>query len=134
MGNARKFCVITGSIGQLGDRFLSSGYKEEATLEGKLRELKKIPDLQGAELCYNLTGDESNADEVNELLKTYNFVVPAVNAPLFSAKTWKYGSLSASDPNVRKEAVTVAKKTIDFTEAVGADIVNLWLGQDGFDY
>lgn len=134
MGNTQKFCVITGSIGQVGDRFLSSGYKDETTLEGKLGELKKIPDLQGAELCYNLTGDESNAAEVKELLERYDFVVPAVNAPLFSSKTWKYGSLSSSDPNIRKEAIEVAKKTIDFTEGIGADIVNLWLGQDGFDY
>jgi len=134
MENILKFSVITGSIGQVGDRFLSSGYKEETNLEGKLRELKTISDLQGVELCYNITGDESDAAQIKELLNTYNFVVPAVSTPLFSAKTWKYGSLSTSDQKVRKEAVEVAKKTIDFAEGVGAPLVNFWLGQDGFDY
>ena len=35
---------------------------------------------------------------------------------------------------MRREAVRTAKETIDFAETVGAGIVNLWLGQDGFDY
>ena len=47
---------------------------------------------------------------------------------------WKFGTFSAADERVRKEAVRAAKETIDFAEAVGAGIVNLWLGQDGFDY
>ena len=44
------------------------------------------------------------------------------------------GTFSAADSKVRREAVEVTKRTIDFAEATGPGIVNLWLGQDGFDY
>ena len=45
------------------------------------------------------------------------------------------GSLSAADKEVRKEAMKLMRKNIDFNaKLVGNPSVNLWLGQDGFDY
>lgn len=134
MASELKCSVITGSIGKVGDRFLLTGYKGETNLEDKLQELKKIPDLQGVELCYNLIGDESDASQVKTVLAKYDFEVSAVNAPLFSDERWKYGSFTSKDEAIRQEAIKIAKQTIDFAEGVGAPLVNFWLGQEGFDY
>jgi len=129
-----KFSVITGILGCLGDRFCLSGYKEEISLEDKLKKIANIKNLDGVELCFNIKGDESSATQVKNLLNKYNLFASGVNAPLVSDKKWKYGSFTSKEKTIRKDAVEIAKQTIDFAEAVGAPLVNLWLGQDGFDY
>lgn len=134
MGFELKFSVITASVGNVGDRFLTSGYKGKIGLEEKLRGISAISGMSGVELCYDPDGEEGNAAGVNKLLAAYKLKAPVVNPPLSSSKRWQFGTLSAADDGVRLDAVAMTKKTIDFAEAVGAEMVNLWLGQDGFDY
>ena len=129
-----KFSVITASLGNLGDRFMASGYKKDIGLKEKLGRVREIQEITGIELCYDPEGDESDADQVSNLLKKYNLVAPVVNAPLSSQKLWGGGTLSAKDSKTRMEAIKTVKKTIDFAAGVDAGIVNLWMGQDGFDY
>ncbi len=134
MGHELKYSVITACVGNLGDRFLTSGYKQSIGLEEKLKRIAGIKGITGAELCHDPGGEEGNASLVKKLLAANRLTAHVVNAPLVGSTQWKYGTFSAADPRVRSEAVRVARETIDFTEAVGAGIVNLWLGQDGFDY
>jgi xylose isomerase len=134
MGFELNLSIITASLGNLGDRFLSSGYKENIGLEEKLRKISLIEELTGVELCYDPDGEESDAGKVKNLLKTYNLEASVVNAPLSSRERWKFGTFSAMDGKIRKEAIELTKETINFAEGVGASMVNLWQGQDGFDY
>lgn len=129
-----KFSVITVCVGNVGDRFLTSGYKESVGLEDRLKMIAGIKGITGVELCYDPDGEEGNAALVRKLLAAHKLQAPVVNAPLVGNKRWRFGSFSAADAEVRREAMEVAKRTIDFAEATGATIVNLWLGQDGFDY
>ena len=129
-----KFSVITASLGNLGDRFLPAGYKQELTLEDKLESISTIKHVTGVELCYNAASDEKDGKKVAQLLDKYKLAATAVNAPLVSDKLWRFGTFSSPDKTVRQEAEEVTRCTIDFAEDVGAGIVNLWLGQDGFDY
>jgi len=129
-----KFSVITACVGNLGDRFLTSGYKEKAGLETRLKGIATIKGITGVELCYDPGGEEGNADLVRKLLTSFKLKAPVVNAPLVSDKKWRFGTFSAADEGVRREAIRTAKETIDFAEAVGSGLVNFWLGQDGFDY
>jgi sugar phosphate isomerase/epimerase len=129
-----KFSVITACVGNLGDRFLTSGYKEKAGLETRLKGIASIKGITGVELCYTPGGEEGDVALVRKLLASFKLQAPVVNAPLVGHKQWKFGTFSAADEAVRREAARSAKETIDFAEAVGAGLVNLWLGQDGFDY
>ncbi len=134
MGFDLKFSIITASLGNLGDRFLPSGYKKLVSLEEKLRNISRIREITGIELCYGPEGEESEAGKVMDLLNTFDLRSSVVNAPLSSSKEWKLGTFSAVDAKTRQDAIDVTKKTIDFAEGVGAEMVNLWQGQDGFDY
>jgi sugar phosphate isomerase/epimerase len=134
MGFEMKYSVITACVGNLGDRFLTSGYKEAVGLEERLKGIAGIKGISGVELCYEPGGEEGNASLVKKLLTANRLKAPIVNAPLVGNKIWKFGSFSAPDAKVRSEALRAAKETIDFAETVGAHIVNFWLGQDGYDY
>jgi len=129
-----KFTVITVCVGNVGDRFLTSGYKENAGLEDRLKRIAGIKGITGVELCFDPGGEEGNAALVRKLLAVHRLQAPVVNAPLVGEKRWMFGTFSSADGEVRREAVETTKRTIDFAEATGAGLVNLWLGQDGFDY
>ncbi len=44
------------------------------------------------------------------------------------------GGFHHPDPSVRREAIDLTKRGIDAARAMGAPMMTLWLGQDGFDY
>ena len=129
-----KLGVITVCVGNVGDRFLTSGYKERVGLEERLRRIASIEGITGVELCYDPRGEEGDAALVRKLLAAHRLHAPVVNAPLVGDKRWMFGTFSAADREVRREAIEVTRQTIDFAEATGAEIVNLWLGQDGLDF
>ena len=43
-------------------------------------------------------------------------------------------TLTHPDASVRQEAIDLTKRGIDAARAMGADLMTIWLGQDGFDY
>jgi xylose isomerase len=129
-----KYSVITASLGNLGDRFLTTGYKAPISFEEKLERVKALEVIEGIELCFDPEGEESDSSTVRAQLDRYGLESPVVNAPLNSEIRWSYGTLSSAEAEVREQAVAVVKKTIDFAAGVGAELVNLWMGQDGFDY
>ena len=129
-----KFSVLTASVGNLGCRCLTSGYKQPIGIEEKLKQIAQVEGLDGVELCYNPQGDESDALALKQLLEENQLAVPVVNAPLAAEKRWQLGTFSAKDEQIRQKAIEVTQQTVDFAEGVGAGIVNLWLGQDGIDY
>ena len=130
-----KYSAITGSLGNIGDRYMSCGYKDECEYEEIVMNLCKENVLTGVELSFSTEGGvESEKDKILPLLKKYNLVPSFVNSSLFGERKWAHGSLSSSDRSIRQNAVDDCKKALDFTREVGADGFNLWTGQDGFDY
>lgn len=129
-----KFACITGSMGNRCDRFMACGYKEDNSGEDRIRGLAETGVLQGVELCYDINGDESDPAIVNASLKKYGVKASGVNAPVSDQKMFRFGSLTNIDPDIRAKAIQYCKDTVDFAVAVGAEFVNIWMGQDGFDY
>ncbi len=38
------------------------------------------------------------------------------------------------EEEVRRKAVEITKKAMDFAEELGCNLINIWPGQDGYDY
>ncbi len=47
---------------------------------------------------------------------------------------FKRGAFTNPDPVVRRESIDLTKRGIDAAREMGAPMMTLWLGQDGFDY
>ncbi len=134
-----KYSAILGSLGQTYDRFMRCGYKDPAVDKVEfpdiVKNLEKIGVLQGVDLYQAPTGPLSDPDTVNEILTKSGFVCSSVLPLVFGERRWAKGSISAADPETRKQAMELLKQNIDFNaKLVGNPSVNLWLGQDGFDY
>jgi sugar phosphate isomerase/epimerase len=52
----------------------------------------------------------------------------------YSNPAFKRGAFTNPDPAVRREAIDLTKRGIDTARAMGAPMMTLWLGQDGWDY
>ena len=133
--SAFKYAVIVGTLGQLRDRYMGSGYKNEDVPFGEaLQTLKDMNILSGIELSHASEGILSDATYVKQEIDRAGFTPAYVNSSLFGERRWAAGSLAASDPVIRNQALESVMKGMDFAKAVGAGGFNLWLGQDGFDY
>lgn len=134
-----KYSAIIGSLGQTCDRFMKCGYKDpdldKVEFPDVIKNLEKMQVLQGADLYQATSGPLSDPDTVNEILTGSGFVASSVLPLVFGERQWQKGSISAGDAEVRKAAMKLMKKNIDFNaKLIGSPSVNLWLGQDGFDY
>jgi sugar phosphate isomerase/epimerase len=52
----------------------------------------------------------------------------------YANPAFKLGAFTHPDAAVRQEAIDLTKRGIDAARAMGADLMTIWLGQDGFDY
>ena len=134
-----KYSAIIGSLGQTSDRFMKCGYKDPAVdnveFPDVIKNLEKLKVLQGADLYQAPTGPLSDPDIVNKILSDSGFIASSVLPLLFGERHWQKGSITAADPAIRKKAMDSIKQNIDFNaKLIGNPSVDLWLGQDGFDY
>ena len=139
MSSNIKYSAIIGSLGQTCDRFMKCGYKDpnldKVEFPDVIKNLEKMQVLKGADLYQAPTGPLSDPDTVNEILTASGLEASSVLPMVFGDRTWQKGSISAADRSVRDAALRLIKQNIDFNaKLVGSPSVNLWLGQDGFDY
>ena len=127
-----KHSVITGSLGNLGDRFVFGGYKEECSFRERAEQLARIPGLKGLEISSG--GEEANGTEVKKILEDLNLKCSCVNVAIAGRKDLAKGSLSNPDPALSQKAIDICKEASDYAAFMGADVINVWPGQDGFDY
>lgn len=134
-----KYSAIIGSLGQTCDRFMKCGYKDpeidKVEFADVIKNLEKMQVLKGADLYQAPTGPLSDPLLVNEILTSSGLEASSVLPLVFGERRWQKGSITAADPEVRKQAMQLIRQNIDFNaKLVGNPSVDLWLGQDGFDY
>ena len=130
----RKYSVILGNLGNTCDRFLSSGYKEQPTKAEMIRQAASIEDVTGIELVGTWDITPGKTAEMKELLEENRLRLSSIIVDHFGQKRWGRGALSSPDPAIRRQAVEETVSMIDIACELGGDFINLWPGQDGYDY
>ncbi|MFA5698326.1 MAG: sugar phosphate isomerase/epimerase family protein [Sphaerochaeta sp.] len=128
------YSIILGNLGNTRDRFLSSGYKDELPKETLIRQAAEIDGVTGVELVGTWDVASDNVDQVGELLDKHNLACVSIIPDHFSRKQWWRGSLSAKDEPTRQEALDYTFECVEMARKLGCKIINLWPGQDGYDY
>lgn len=130
----RKYAVILGNLGNTCDRFLSSGYKSICSKKELWDQAANIKGVSGIELVGNWDITTDNIKEVKEQLDKYNLTCVSIIPDLFSQKKWGNGSFTSRDKNIRQQAVDETCRMIDVASELGCSLINIWPGQDGYDY
>ena len=129
-----KFGACLPAFGNTADRYCLSGYGEKYTLEQIFERAASVEDIEGVELVGNWHVNRDNYIQVTDKLKSMGLKVPLLTPDLWTQSKWGKGSFSSKDPKIRHEAVEEVKLCMDIASLTGANMVDVWLGQDGFDY
>jgi xylose isomerase len=129
----RKYAMILGNLGNTKDRFCD-GYKNNPTTIEMLQQVGQIPYVTGIELVGTWDIDEKNAQEMKGHLQELGLLCVSIIPDLFADPIYWKGSYSAADPKVRRHAVDYTRKMCDIALELACPIINIWPGQDGYDY
>ena len=129
-----KYSIILGNLGNTCDRFCK-GYKSNPSTEEMLEmAVKKIPFVEGIELVGTWDIRPDNAKDMKKRLKDYGIACSSIIPDTFTDKDYSKGSITNILPAIRLKAVDYLRQMSDVALEIDCKIINLWLGQDGYDY
>lgn len=134
MNDKNRYSVILGNLGNTCERFLSSGYKVIPSRHELIAQAAAIPGVKGMELVGTWDITEANAHEMQALLADHDLTCVSIIPDLFGQKRWGRGSLSAKDAATRADALEETRIAARIAQKINCPLINLWLGQDGYDY
>lgn len=131
---SNKYAIILGNLGNTKDRFCP-GYKVNPSSEEMLKmALEKMPHIQGIELVGTWDIRPDNVTDMKKRLDDAGVVCASIIPDTFGNPLYGRGSITSIDPKVRLDALNYLRQMSEVALAMDCGIVNLWLGQDGYDY
>jgi xylose isomerase len=128
-----KYSVILSNVGSCADRYVPAGYGDPFTVTQLFERASSITQVSGVELVGTWHVD-NNVKELKLHLEEHQLQLASIIPDHFGQMKWKYGSFSARDPQIRRQAIEHAKEMMDVAAELGGDLISLWPGQDGYDY
>lgn len=129
----RKYSVILGNLGNTCDRFCG-GYKDKFDTMQMLAQASKIPYVEGIELVGTWDIQPENSGDMKKALNDYNLTCVSIIPDLFSNKIYGNGSFSSKDSKIRRHSVDYTRQMCEIAREINCEIINIWPGQDGYDY
>jgi len=135
MIKGHKFGSVLPAFGSCADRYCLSGYGYGATtMEGMLDSAAQVEDLDGLELVGNWHVNDKNVRKVSKMFEDRGLEICMLTPDLWTQAKWGKGSLAAPDAATRKAAIDEIKKVLDWAAELGCPYIDVWPGQDGYDY
>jgi xylose isomerase len=129
----RKYAFILGNLGNTRDRFCG-GYKDNPSTAEMLKQAASIPHVRGVELVGTWDILPDNAKEMKTALGDLGLECVSLIPDLFADPLYWKGSYTSPDPQVRRRAIDDTRAMCEIALDLGCQIINLWPGQDGYDY
>jgi sugar phosphate isomerase/epimerase len=129
-----RYSLVLGNLGNTCDRFLSTGYKDQPPKKEMLRQAASIPGVTGVELVGSWDITPQNVEEMAGLLKKNGLACSAIIPDHFSQRRWGKGAFTSKDPSIRGQALEETLTAAEMARKLGCTLINLWPGQDGYDY
>lgn len=103
------------------------------SLEQMVRRAATVPGLTELDLNFpdHATQD---AARVGRMVGDCGLRISGLAMRYYTNPAFKMGAFTNPDRAVRREAIDLTKRGIDAAREMGASMMTLWLGQDGFDY
>ena len=129
-----KFGSVLAPFGNLSDRYVISGYKKVVPVVDMLKHAAKLEGLDGIELVGTWHVDDKNLNDIKKTIKELGLTVSCIVPDIWAQAKWGRGSFSVAHEPTRNEAIGEVKRAMDFAAELDCQFVDIWLGQDGYDY
>jgi len=117
------------------DRYCLGGYGGGGTtLEEMLDLSMKVEGMDGLELVGNWHVNDENVRDVPKMFADRGLKVCMLVPDLWTQAKWGAGSLAAPDAPTRQAGIDEVCKVMDWAAELDCPYVDVWPGQDGFDY
>ena len=93
-----------------------------------------IPHVRGIELVGTWDIRPDNVAEMKRALTGHGLACVSIIPDLFAVKEFAKGSFSNPDTAIRAKALDYTRQMCDIARDLGCGLINLWPGQDGYDY
>jgi len=135
MIRGHKFGACLPTFGNCADRYCLSGYGGGgSTMEEMLDLATTVEGLDGLELVGNWHVNDDNIREVGAMFRDRNLEISMLVPDLWTQAKWGRGSLAAPDAQTRQAAIDEIRKVMDWAAELDCPYIDVWPGQDGFDY
>ncbi|SHE30504.1 xylose isomerase [Thermoanaerobacter uzonensis DSM 18761] len=126
------------AFGPTATRFVPARYRPELsneTMEARTeRVLKGLGEfIDGYEYHYPNEINENNVSSIKEILASEGKDIYCIALGHHTNPKYSLGSLVNPFPEIRKEAINIAKDGIDLASSVGANFI-IWPGGEGYNY
>jgi len=129
------FGACMPTFGNCADRYCLSGYGGGgSTVEEMLDLALKVKGLDGLELVGNWHVNDKNIHDVAKMFADRNLKICMLVPDLWTQAKWGKGSLASHEAKTREAAKDEIKKVMDWAAELGCRNIDIWPGQDGFDY
>lgn len=109
------------------------GQSAKPSLEQMIRRAATVPGLTELDLNFPDHVSESPA-VVGQMVRDCGLRISGLAMRYYTNPGFKLGAFTNPDRAIRREAIDLTKRGIDAAREMGAPMMTLWLGQDGFDY
>jgi xylose isomerase len=129
------FGACLPTFGNCADRYCLSGYGGGGKNMQEMLDLATtVQGLDGLELVGNWHVNDENIRDVARMFQDRGLKICMLVPDLWTQAKWGRGSLAAPDAQTRQAAVDEVRKVMDWAAELGCPYVDVWPGQDGYDY
>jgi xylose isomerase len=104
------------------------------TVAEMIAKVAAVGGLNAADLNYPDHFDHHSPREVSRILSDHGLALNGLAMRYYTDPGFRLGAFTHPDRKVRRAAIDLTKSGIDAAAEMGAPLMTLWLGQDGFDY
>jgi xylose isomerase len=134
MKNQLRFSANINTFNAGADRYVLSGYGERYPTEELIRMATEIEGLSGIELVGMWHVNDGNVESICRQVADAGLLVSCVTPDIWASSQWGKGSFTSNDPRIRSAAIQEVKKSMDWAVQLNCNVIDLWFGQDGYDY
>ncbi len=134
MFDSMRFSANINTFNSCADRYVLSGYGQRYSTEELIRMATQVEDLSGVELVGLWHVNDDNLEAIRRQVADAGLQVTCVTPDIWASGKWGWGSFASADPKIRTEAIREVKKSMQWARQLSCEVVDLWFGQDGYDY
>jgi xylose isomerase len=94
----------------------------------------QVGGLSAVDLNYPDHFDKAKPAEIIAFARNCGLLVNGIAMRYYSDPGFKLGAFTHPDPKIRQAAIDLTKSAMDVLEETGANLLTIWLGQDGWEY
>ncbi len=134
MSNPLRFSANINTFNACADRYVLTGYGERQTTDQLIRSATQVQGLTGVEVVGLWHVNDTNVEQIRRQIRDAGLEVTCVTPDIWASSKWGWGSFTSNDPAIRRAAVQEVKKSMEWAKQLNCEVIDLWFGQDGYDY